>query len=91
MESFELNYKKFFEGTSAINVSAWRKRPTKATFLRRLKRFLTEGYILDIKVVEEFVRDNVGDLTFQVMMRVLRNSFIVFFQHRKLTIKRDGF
>ncbi|KAI7253679.1 patatin-domain-containing protein, partial [Hortaea werneckii] len=35
-----------------------------ATLARRVQRFLNYGYVLDIKVLEECVRDNVGDLTF---------------------------
>jgi len=34
------------------------------TLLRRAKRFVTQGYILDAGVLEECVRTNVGDLTF---------------------------
>lgn len=34
------------------------------TLLRRAKRFMTEGYILDASVLEDCVRSNVGDLTF---------------------------
>lgn len=36
-----------------------------ATLLRRTKRFLQEGYFLDIGVLEQVVRANVGDLTFE--------------------------
>lgn len=35
-----------------------------STLLRRAKRFVTEGYILDASVLEQCVRANVGDLTF---------------------------
>lgn len=35
------------------------------TLLRRVKRFWREGYFLDVKVLEECVRANVGDLTFE--------------------------
>ena len=35
------------------------------TLLRRLRRFSREGYFLDVKVLEECVRANVGDLTFE--------------------------
>ena len=35
-----------------------------STLLRRAKRFVTEGYILDASVLEDCVRANVGDLTF---------------------------
>lgn len=36
-----------------------------ATLLRRLRRFFREGYFLDVTVLEECVRANVGDLTFE--------------------------
>lgn len=36
-----------------------------ATLLRRMKRFYREGYFLDVKVLEDCVRANVGDLTFE--------------------------
>ena len=35
------------------------------TLLRRLTRFLHSGYFLDVNVLEECVRANVGDLTFE--------------------------
>jgi TAG lipase/lysophosphatidylethanolamine acyltransferase len=35
------------------------------TLRRRTTRFLREGYFLDVKVLEECVRANVGDLTFE--------------------------
>ena len=35
------------------------------TVLRRLTRFIREGYFLDVHVLEECVRANVGDLTFE--------------------------
>ncbi len=35
------------------------------TLTRRMRRFLREGYFLDVTVLEECVRANVGDLTFE--------------------------
>ncbi|RYP72044.1 hypothetical protein DL769_004531 [Monosporascus sp. CRB-8-3] len=35
------------------------------TLVRRVKRFWREGYFLDVKVLEECVKANVGDLTFE--------------------------
>ncbi|KAH8885050.1 patatin-like phospholipase [Thozetella sp. PMI_491] len=35
------------------------------TLMRRVQRFRREGYFLDVKVLEECVRTNVGDLTFE--------------------------
>lgn len=49
-----------------VNLSAFKKTSTMNSFFRRIKRLLTEGYLLDISVVEEFLRDNIGDVTFQV-------------------------
>ncbi|KAG8421187.1 triacylglycerol lipase [Metarhizium acridum] len=36
-----------------------------ATLMRRLRRFSREGYFLDVTVLEDCVRANVGDLTFE--------------------------
>jgi TAG lipase/lysophosphatidylethanolamine acyltransferase len=35
------------------------------TLIRRTRRYLTKGYFLDAKVLEECVRANLGDLTFE--------------------------
>lgn len=35
------------------------------TLMRRVRRFLREGYFLDVTVLEDCVRANVGDLTFE--------------------------
>ena len=54
-------YTKRVNGESiAYNQSGWFQ-----TLTRRIKRFLREGYFLDVKVLEECVRANVGDLTFE--------------------------
>lgn len=36
-----------------------------ATLLRRVRRFRKEGYFLDVTVLEECIRTNIGDLTFE--------------------------
>lgn len=36
-----------------------------ATLTRRVKRFIKEGYFLDVGVLEQVLRANVGDLTFE--------------------------
>ncbi|KAK3626043.1 triacylglycerol lipase [Elasticomyces elasticus] len=36
-----------------------------STLVRRARRFMKYGYVLDVKVLEECVRANVGDLTFE--------------------------
>ena len=48
----------------ALDFSAFRKRPEKGRFRRRLQRFLKHGVIMDIKVVEQAMHDNIGDVTF---------------------------
>jgi TAG lipase/lysophosphatidylethanolamine acyltransferase len=48
------------EGESKSAHSGW-----VASLLRRVKRFLQEGYFLDVGVLEQVVRANVGDLTFE--------------------------
>ncbi|KAK3995384.1 acyl transferase/acyl hydrolase/lysophospholipase [Cladorrhinum sp. PSN332] len=42
--------------------SAWSRW---ATLVRRVQRFRREGYFLDVKVLEDCIRSNVGDLTFE--------------------------
>ncbi|KAM7207644.1 putative triacylglycerol lipase [Naviculisporaceae sp. PSN 640] len=36
-----------------------------STLMRRVRRFRRDGYFLDVKVLEDCVRTNVGDLTFE--------------------------
>jgi len=45
-------------------ISKYRTGPVQ-TLLRRMTRFVREGYFLDVTVLEECVRANVGDLTFE--------------------------
>ncbi|KAK4240015.1 acyl transferase/acyl hydrolase/lysophospholipase [Achaetomium macrosporum] len=45
-----------------IRQSMWTRLET---LLRRVRRFRKEGYFLDVKVLEECVRANIGDLTFE--------------------------
>jgi predicted acylesterase/phospholipase RssA len=37
----------------------------KGAMLRKLKRFITKGVLLDIKILREFLRGHLGDYTFQ--------------------------
>ncbi|KAK0617913.1 hypothetical protein B0T17DRAFT_618566 [Bombardia bombarda] len=50
------------ERSSSIIETLWEEW---ATVLRRAQRFWKEGYFLDVKVLEECVRTNVGDVTFE--------------------------
>ncbi|KAH7114447.1 acyl transferase/acyl hydrolase/lysophospholipase [Dendryphion nanum] len=67
----------FLNGNN-IDITAFTKKSTKgkqghgsgqsgwfATLTRRVKRFIKEGYFLDVGVLEQVLRDNVGDLTFE--------------------------
>ncbi|KAF5534585.1 triacylglycerol lipase [Fusarium mexicanum] len=51
------------ENGETLTVQAFRSRWE--TLLRRIRRFSKEGYFLDVTVLEECVRANVGDLTFE--------------------------
>lgn len=53
----------FEEGT--INYSAFSQRTKTGSFQRRLNRLLSDGVLLDISVVRDFLRDNIGNVTFQ--------------------------
>ncbi|KAF2747328.1 putative patatin-like serine hydrolase [Sporormia fimetaria CBS 119925] len=63
-----------FLNGSSIDLSAFGKVSTSghgekldwlATVVRRFRRYIREGHFLDIGVLEEVVRANVGDLTFE--------------------------
>lgn len=57
-----------------INVSAFKKKPEKYSLYRKLIRLIKEGYLMDINIVKQFMRDNLGDLTFQVEFLKLKNT-----------------
>ncbi|KAK9480330.1 acyl transferase/acyl hydrolase/lysophospholipase [Lipomyces japonicus] len=50
-----------------INLSAFAKQKPAGEYqgFQRLRRWLTKGYLLDIEVLEQVVKDNIGDLTFE--------------------------
>lgn len=50
-----------------INVSAFQNKPEKLSLWRKIKRFFNEGHLLDRDVIIQFLRDNLGDQTFQVI------------------------
>lgn len=49
-----------------INLDAFAKKKVEGTISRKITRFLTKGYFLDVKVIEDVVRQNLGELTFEV-------------------------
>lgn len=48
------------DGSAVEVASGWL-----ATLFRRTKRFVADGYFLDVRVLEECVRANVGEMTFE--------------------------
>lgn len=48
-----------------INLDAFNKRGSAGQTLRKIKRFFSAGYLLDISVLGELCRDNIGDVTFE--------------------------
>ncbi|KAI8340814.1 hypothetical protein BC941DRAFT_418243 [Chlamydoabsidia padenii] len=48
-----------------INLTAFSQQSDKGHFKRRVTRLLKYGYLMDMKVLQECVRANVGDLTFE--------------------------
>ncbi|CAG8475880.1 16014_t:CDS:10 [Acaulospora morrowiae] len=55
---------KIFE-PGGVDLGAFGKVGSKGNIRRKISRFLKHGYLMDIKVLEECVRTNVGDLTFE--------------------------
>ncbi|ORY94515.1 acyl transferase/acyl hydrolase/lysophospholipase [Syncephalastrum racemosum] len=50
---------------NGINLTAFSRKSDKGHVKRRITRFLKYGYLMDMKVLQECVRENVGDLTFE--------------------------
>ena len=50
---------------SGLNLSAFSRKKQQGQVRRKLRRFLRHGHLMDVKVIEELVRHNVGDLTFE--------------------------
>ncbi|KAI9249299.1 hypothetical protein BY458DRAFT_525600 [Sporodiniella umbellata] len=48
-----------------INLTAFSNKGATGHFKRRITRFLKYGYLMDMKVLQECVRANVGELTFE--------------------------
>jgi len=60
MSAFDRRWKGHTNGSSANKAEGWLW-----TLFRRLKRFLQTGHLFDMELLEECVRANVGDLTFE--------------------------
>lgn len=48
-----------------ISFKAYEKKTQKFSLLRKIRRLFVEGYLMDISIIRDFVRDNIGDMTFQ--------------------------
>ena len=70
-----------------VNYNAYQKRNEKYSLIRKIRRLFVEGYLMDIGVIRDFVRDNLGDLTFQVKEK---EEYLLILS-RKLMIKQDGY
>ncbi|KAM7224493.1 protein of unknown function (DUF3336) domain containing protein [Rhypophila decipiens] len=62
LSAFSGRGRKLGSGENEPNDSIWTRL---ATLMRRVQRFKRDGYFLDVKVLEDCVRTNVGDLTFE--------------------------
>lgn len=62
LSAFSGRGRKLSTGENIPNDSIWSRW---ATLMRRVQRFRRDGYFLDVKVLEDCVRTNVGDLTFE--------------------------
>ncbi|KAI8912669.1 acyl transferase/acyl hydrolase/lysophospholipase [Gorgonomyces haynaldii] len=50
---------------NGINLMAFSNKTSKGNISRKIARLLKHGYLLDVKVLEECVRSNLGDITFE--------------------------
>ncbi|KAF2431126.1 hypothetical protein EJ08DRAFT_587986 [Tothia fuscella] len=50
---------------NSLNGYNWEEEGWVSTTFRRIRRFLKTGHLLDMRVLEQCVRSNVGDLTFE--------------------------
>ena len=53
------------KGEAGQNGYNWESGGWLSTTARRARRFVKEGYLLDVGVLEQCVRSNVGDMTFE--------------------------
>jgi TAG lipase / lysophosphatidylethanolamine acyltransferase len=65
LTAFDRRQSPDFLGKVDANLTDGRRDGIFRTIVRRLKRYVREGNFLDVSVLEECVRANVGDLTFE--------------------------
>ena len=72
-----------------INLEAFSKKSVRGTLSRKLTRFLTKGYFLDVKVIEDVVRQNLGEATFdEAYQKTKRVLNIIVSTSRKAEVPR---
>jgi TAG lipase/lysophosphatidylethanolamine acyltransferase len=54
----------FFKSKNAVNLSVFEKLDKKGSLLRKLKRLLKFGILMDVSKIEELCRANLGNVTF---------------------------
>lgn len=55
----------FEEG--GISLAAFGVKKKEGSIRRKITRLLTKGYLLDVQVIEDLVKSNLGDITFEVL------------------------
>ncbi|KAL1920065.1 uncharacterized protein VTP21DRAFT_1211 [Calcarisporiella thermophila] len=72
---------------NGINLGAFAKAPLQGTVWRKIHQLLRHGYFMDIRVLEEYVRSNVGDITFEeAYKRTKRILNITVFSSRRYEV-----
>lgn len=61
-----------------FDFSAFQRKGQKDSIKRKIVRFLKHGVLMDIHVLEQFVRDNVGNMTFQEAFRLTGRVLNIF-------------
>ncbi|KAL2914390.1 triacylglycerol lipase [Polyrhizophydium stewartii] len=57
---------------NGIDLAAFAHKDAQRAISRKIARLLKHGYLLDVKVLEDCVRSNLGDMTFEVCGRDMR-------------------
>jgi len=57
-----------------IKLAAFHRRNQKYSLVRKIARLFTEGYLLDVRVIRDFMRENIGDITFQVVKYIFQTK-----------------
>lgn len=66
-----------------IDLAAFSAKKPGASIQRKIFRLLTEGYLLDISVLEECIKANLQDITFEVSILINANYLGSIFKNKK--------